>query len=127
MTFFRETTVVAGSPGVFLERDAELSALGQDLDAVVSGRAGIAVFVGGEAGVGKTALLREVALRRSPSVRLLLVGCEPLLAARPLGPFSDLGGELGGGLDEMVDGRGTPHEVASWLLEQIRGSGRRCW
>ena len=81
------------------------------------------MFVGGEAGVGKTALLRALASRCDSRVQPLWVGCEPLLAPRPLGPFSDLADELGDPLGEVVRGTGTPHDVANCLLEQVRGSG----
>ena len=43
---------------MLLERTDQLSALADTLDAVIAARAGAVVFVGGEAGVGKTALLR---------------------------------------------------------------------
>jgi DNA-binding CsgD family transcriptional regulator len=108
---------------VLLEREGELGTLEDDWSAVLSGRSGAAVFVGGEAGVGKTALLRELASRCDSRVQPLWAGCEPLLAPRPLGPFSDLADELGDPLGEVVRGAGTPHEVASCLLDQVRDSG----
>src|SRR5688572_5620096 len=69
-----------------LERDevlAELSTLGP----------GTAVAILGEAGVGKTTVLREFA-RRTPS-RVLIAGCEALFTPRPLGPLYDLAEDLG--------------------------------
>jgi DNA-binding CsgD family transcriptional regulator len=50
------------------------------------------VFVGGEAGVGKTALVRAFAERAGPVRR---GSCENLAAPAPLGPFLDLGLEPG--------------------------------
>jgi DNA-binding CsgD family transcriptional regulator/tetratricopeptide (TPR) repeat protein len=107
---------------VLLEREEELGRLEQNLHAVLADRSGAAVFVGGEAGVGKTALLRELTSRCDSSVQRLWAGCEPLLAARPLGPFSDLAEELGDELGELVQGKGTPHDVATCLLEQVWAS-----
>ena len=108
---------------MLLERESELGTLEEHWSAVSSGRSGAAVFVGGEAGVGKTALLRELASRCDSRVQPLWAGCEPLLAPRPLGPFSDLADELGDPLGEVVRGTGTPHDVANCLLEQVSGSG----
>ena len=48
---------------MLLEREGELGGLEEHWSAVSSDRSGTAVFVGGEAGVGKTALLRELASR----------------------------------------------------------------
>ena len=108
---------------MLLEREGELGTLEEHWSAVLSGRSGAAVFVGGEAGVGKTALLRELASRCDSRVQPLWAGCEPLLAPRPLGPFSDLADELGEPLGEVVRGTGTPHDVANCLLEEVSGSG----
>lgn len=107
---------------MLLEREDELGTLEQHLHAVLDDRSGAAVFVGGEAGVGKTALLEELTSRCDSQVRCLRAGCEPLLAARPLGPFSDLAEELGDELGELVRGKGTPHDVATCLLEQVWAS-----
>ena len=93
------------------------------LESVLSDRSGAAVFVGGEAGVGKTALLRGAGIAvRFPGARLW-AACEPLLAPRPLGPFSDLAEELGAPLGEAVRDGGTPHEVVTCLLEEVRTAG----
>jgi predicted ATP-dependent serine protease len=43
---------------VLLERSDQLAALAEALDAVLADGAGTLVFVGGEAGVGKTTLLQ---------------------------------------------------------------------
>ena len=59
---------------MLLEREGELGTLEEDWSAVLSGRSGAAVFVGGEAGVGKTALLRELASRCDYRVQPLWVG-----------------------------------------------------
>ena len=107
---------------MLLEREGELGTLEQHLHAVLADRSGAAVFVGGEAGVGKTALLRELASRCDSRVRRLWAGCEPLLAARPLGPFSDLAEDLGDELGDLVRGKGTPHDVATCLLERVWAS-----
>jgi DNA-binding CsgD family transcriptional regulator len=68
---------------VLLEREAFLETL--------AGPPGRLVLVGGEAGVGKTALLREFAAGR----RVLWGACTPLQTPRPLGPLLDIAEQAG--------------------------------
>ena len=72
---------------VLLERDDLLDELGS-----LRAEGGRLVFVGGEAGVGKTALVRAFA-QRVGGVRR--GSCENLAAPAPLGPFLDIGLEPG--------------------------------
>lgn len=71
-----------------LERAGELSTLGESLAAVQGSSRGHVVLVGGEAGVGKTALLRQFCEERRESARILWGGCDPLFTPRPLGRCS---------------------------------------
>jgi DNA-binding CsgD family transcriptional regulator len=68
-------------------RDQEIRALRGHLDQVIAG-AGRTVFVAGEAGVGKSALLRRFAARATASRARYLSGeCTEIEARRPFGPF----------------------------------------
>jgi DNA-binding CsgD family transcriptional regulator/tetratricopeptide (TPR) repeat protein len=107
-------------PGL-LERDEMLSALNGMLASVRSDTSGRLVWIGGEAGVGKTTLLRRFCELPDKPVRTLWGGCEPLRTARPLGPFLDVAEAVGGGLAQLVTGPVRPHEVASALLDELRG------
>ena len=77
------------------------------------------MLVGGEAGVGKTSLLRRFCEERPESVRLLWGGCDPLLTPRPLGPLFDIAASTGGELDELVGGGARPHQVATALAREL--------
>jgi DNA-binding CsgD family transcriptional regulator len=57
------------------------------------------VAVLGEAGVGKTSLLSEVARRAREHARVLVTGCEALFTPRPFGPIYDLAEDLDVDLD----------------------------
>ena len=102
---------------MLLERDDSLSILG-DLFAGVRNE-GRLVVVGGEAGVGKTALLRRFC--DAHPARVLWGACEPLRTPRPLGPFLDVAEATGGELADLVAGAARPHEVAAALLGELRG------
>ena len=58
-------------------------------------RGGQLAFLGGEAGVGKTALVRAFATTTGD--RILRGSCENLATPTPLGPFIDVGIPLEGG------------------------------
>jgi DNA-binding CsgD family transcriptional regulator len=107
--------------GVLLERDESLTTLSEVLAGVRSGSEGWLVLVGGEAGVGKTALLRAFCERQPKSVRILWGSCEPLRTPRPLGPLLDVAEAVGGEFEELVAGAGRPHDVAFALLRALRG------
>ena len=64
---------------MLLEREAFLD--------ILAGPPGRLILVGGEAGVGKTALVRAFADGR----RVLWGACDPLHTPRPLGPLLDIG------------------------------------
>jgi DNA-binding CsgD family transcriptional regulator len=81
--------------GRLLERDAELEALGGVLTGLEAG-GGCLVLVGGEAGIGKTSLVRELRERAGGSPRFLVGACEPLSVPAPLGPLRELAEEAGG-------------------------------
>lgn len=76
-----------------LERDAYLNDL-HGLLAQASHGHGCMVFLGGEAGVGKTALVQEFSRSVGSAARVLTGSCDPLSTPRPLGPLLDISDEL---------------------------------
>jgi DNA-binding CsgD family transcriptional regulator/tetratricopeptide (TPR) repeat protein len=119
-----EVNVAAlGGVGELIERAESVSVLRGLLAGVRSSSNGRLVLVGGEAGVGKTALLRRFCETLGNSVVVLWAGCEPLRTPRPLGPLLDVAEVVGGDFEELVAGVARPHDVALALLRQLR-SGR---
>lgn len=85
-----------------LERAPPLDALGRlTLDAA-SG-AGRLVLLGGEAGVGKTSLVRQFTRALPGRVRALWGACDPLSLPRPLGPLVDVAAALGPAIERMLE------------------------
>jgi DNA-binding CsgD family transcriptional regulator len=107
-------SVLAGIAGELLERDAELRRLAEARSDVTRLRRGRVVFVGGEAGIGKTALLRRFC---EDAGRVLWAACDPLFTPRPLGPLLDL--DAGPALRAQLDAGGAPHDVAAALLDEL--------
>jgi MoxR-like ATPase len=76
---------VAEAPGALLERESELAVLDEALAAVVRSKSGGLTLVAGEAGVGKTQLLRRFC-EQAAGLRVLWAACDALFTPRPLGP-----------------------------------------
>jgi DNA-binding CsgD family transcriptional regulator/tetratricopeptide (TPR) repeat protein len=83
-----------------VERSAQLADLGEHLAAAAAG-AGRLVVVGGEAGVGKTSLVRRFAQERAGDVRVLQAACDGLFTPQPLAPLHDLGLDPDGSRPEV--------------------------
>jgi DNA-binding CsgD family transcriptional regulator len=101
-----------------IERGAYLAALGEHLGSAVAGH-GRLVLVGGEAGVGKTSLVRAFADEQSDNARIAWGACDGLFTPEPLGPLLDLAGELGGGLTDMLADDVPRREVFAAALEAL--------
>ena len=110
-----------GAAGELLERSESLAALERELAGVRKSSQGRMVLIGGEAGVGKTALLRTFCEALPQPVRVLWGSCEPLGTPRPLGPLVDVGEQAGGELARLLAGPARPHEVAGGLLRELSG------
>ncbi len=105
--------------GELLERSQALATLADALGEVGADAGGKLLLVGGEAGVGKTALLRRFRAETPPRARVLWGACDPLLTPRPLGPLLDVAQLTGGELGELVQSEAKPHEVAAALLREL--------
>ncbi len=105
--------VPSGSPPPLVERQELLARLAAAEDA-----GGRLVFVGGEAGIGKTALVRGFASRHRG--RTLDGACEHLATPAPLGPFADVAAAVGGPLAAAVEAGSHPRDVAMALLDELR-------
>ena len=79
---------------VLLERDADVTALRDAVARARSGR-GSLVLVGGEAGIGKTSLVRAVRDEVGDRARFLIGACEPLSVPVPLLPIRELAAAAG--------------------------------
>jgi len=110
----------SGASSELLERAGELSTLGESLGAVHGSSRGHVVLVRGEAGVGKTALLRRFCEERRESARILWGSCDPLFTPRPLGPLLAVAEGAGGELEKVVASGVMPHEVVAALVRELR-------
>jgi len=110
----------AADEGLF-ERADELALLAERLAAVAVTGTGHVVLLRGEAGVGKTALVREFCELRAGSATIAVGGCEPLFAPRPLGPFIEIAQSLDGELRALVEEGAMPYQVVAELADELRG------
>jgi DNA-binding CsgD family transcriptional regulator len=98
------------------ERSAALAVLDDMLRA--SATAGRVALVAGEAGIGKTTLVRAFAAGCGSRARVLWGMCDPLLTPRASGPLQDIAHQLGADgdllralLDELSGPRRAPQRV----------------
>jgi DNA-binding CsgD family transcriptional regulator len=115
-------TVVPRGPasaGELLERDAQLAVLDEAFAQVQDGQ-GRLVFVSGEAGVGKSALVRGFCAGVPGATSVLSGACDGLWTPRPLGPFSDIAAAVGGRVEQVVTGQEPVQAVFEALVEELR-------
>ena len=99
-----------------LERDTELRVLDAALDRAADG-SGSVVLVSGEAGIGKTSLVRAFT-RSLRSGRVLAGACDDLLTPRALGPLRDAVRHVRGPLAAAL-AADDPGEVFPAVLEEL--------
>jgi ATP/maltotriose-dependent transcriptional regulator MalT len=102
-----------------LERSEHLRVLGDLAASVLRDGQGRLVLLRGEAGVGKTAVVRRFCEQQRPATRILWGGCEALFTPRALGPFVDVAQATGGELEDLVERGGRQHEVLSALSSEV--------
>lgn len=100
-----------------LEREAELAVLQEAVRGLSSGH-GCLVLVGGEAGIGKTTLVRALRERAGAEAAFLGGGCEPLSVPVPLAPLRELG-EAAGESELAEPEAGDRLQLARRLLEAL--------
>jgi len=82
------------------------------------------VLVAGEAGIGKSALVRQFTDRQSADAWFLVGACDPLLTPRALGPLYDIARQTGGRLAELLAAGGPREAVFAAFLDELDQGGR---
>ena len=108
--------VAASRETALLERAAELRTLEAALAA-----GGRLVLVAGEAGVGKTALLRRFC---AGEARVLWGDCDELFTVSPFGALADIAEVTGGELEDLLADGAPPQAVTAALLRELGRRGR---
>jgi DNA-binding CsgD family transcriptional regulator len=101
-----------------LEREAALSTLDDALDAAVAGSGRLAL-VFGEAGIGKTSVVRAFQEVVRGRVRFVSGACEALFTPRPLGPVHDIADQVGGPLLDALAARSDRVTILGALLAEL--------
>ena len=101
-----------------LERDELLSSLQVLLRNAAAGQ-GSLLFLEGEAGIGKTSLLRAFADSQQARMRVYWGACDALQTPRPLGPLFDIAAQMKGELQAALDGNLERLRVFSSFLAEV--------
>ena len=101
---------------ILIEREEPLEALRGALASAAAGH-GRLVFVAGEAGVGKTSLVRRFCADLPAGTAAFWGGCDPLATPRPLGPFLEIADSAG--IDGSLEPWSATHNVASAVLQLV--------
>jgi len=111
----------ARSDSELLERDEARAWLERELEAARIGP-GRLVAVGGEAGIGKTSLLRQFAAAHERDADVRWGACDPLATQRPLAPLVDIAHRAA--WLELLERPGTRGQVFDALLHDLVESSR---
>jgi DNA-binding CsgD family transcriptional regulator len=106
-----------------LERERELAVLAEMHAGVEADSRGALALVHGEAGVGKTTLLRHFCIRQGSNAQILWGACDPLFTPRPLGPLFDIAEDLGGEFAEALAENRELYELVGALLRALEARG----
>ena len=79
------------------------------------------MVVGGEAGIGKTALVASVC-EEVGSRRVLWGACDPLVTPRTLGPLRDVARDAGGALSDALEADGSREALLAAVLDELTRS-----
>jgi DNA-binding SARP family transcriptional activator/DNA-binding CsgD family transcriptional regulator/tetratricopeptide (TPR) repeat protein len=104
-----------------VERAGQLAAL-SELHHEALGGSGRLVLVHGEAGVGKSALVREWSDAAQSRARVLWGACDPLTSPRPLGPLVDVAPQLDPRVGELLRS-GEREGLFEAVLDGLRSGG----
>ena len=80
------------------------------------------LLVTGEAGVGKTTLVRAFCRGLGDRARVLVGSCDALSTPRPLGPLDDIARVVGGPLQDLVQLGAQPADVFAALRDELAGA-----
>jgi ATP/maltotriose-dependent transcriptional regulator MalT len=107
-----------------VERDEPLATLRRclDEDARTIGRI---VLIRGEAGIGKTALLKAFVENCPSDVDVFWGACDGVSTPQPYGPFQDMADALGAEFRRLLDGNAARGEVGRWLLKWMAAGPMR--
>src|SRR6187200_2451715 len=100
-----------------IERESQLAALQQYADEASHGQ-GRLVLVSGEAGVGKSVLLEELA-QNLEGAHWLWAGCDGLFTPAALGPLLDIATHLDGDLLRLCRAEAKRDQLYAALLRQL--------
>lgn len=104
---------------MLLERDDSLRALAEQAARAARGNGGT-VLLAGEAGIGKTTLLRAFAAQQVAPCRMFWGCCEPLSTARPLGPLQDMAALLDDELAALLNAGAPPPRIFARVLDSLQ-------
>jgi DNA-binding CsgD family transcriptional regulator len=102
-----------------LERDGCLQRLEDGLGDALGGD-GRVMLVSGEAGIGKTSLVRSFT-RSQGRPRVLWGACDSQFTPRPLGPLHDIAVQLAGPVPRLLSASADRSTVFQAVLEELRG------
>lgn len=104
---------------MLLERESPLEVIRAAAARAAAGN-GKVVVVEGEAGIGKTSLLRAFAAQQGTRGRILWGWCEALFVPRPLGPVHDMAASLGSPVAALLDEGAEQGRLFPALLQALQ-------
>src|SRR4051794_9379441 len=101
-----------------VEREDALAVLRRSLDEEASA-AGRIVLIRGEAGIGKTALLKAFIQACPAGVDVLWGACDGVSTPQPYGPFEDMADALAPEFRRLLDANASHGELGRYLLKWL--------
>lgn len=103
---------------MLIEREEALRLLSEAADRSVRAR-GEVLLVAGEAGIGKTSLLRHFVDNLPPLVGSAWGACDALFTPRPLGPLMDMAPALGPECQSLIRGGAEASDLFLGLIDAV--------